>query len=202
MKKILIIFLISLFLFPKSALAKIGVGVGVGKIEVDEVLVPGAIYDLPNVSVINTGDVETVYEVGVAYNEIQEELKPGESWLIFNPKTVTIKPQEAKEIDLKLNLPMKMEPGLYFAYVEVKPKIEKEEGVTNVGIAAATKLSFAVAPANLGAAIYYKAKSVLGVYAPWPQRILIVIGLVIVILSFKKFFKLEVNVKKKDKGNE
>lgn len=194
--------LLSFFLFSVPVLAKVGVGVGVGKIEVDEVLVPGEVYDLPDVLVINTGDVETSYEVSVAYNEVQEELKPGESWLIFNPKTVTIKPQEAEVVDLKLNLPVKMEPGLYFAYIEVKPLVKKEAGVTTVGIAAATKLSFAVAPANLGEAIYYKIKSVLNLYAPWPKRVLIVIGLIIVFLCFKKFFRFELNVKKKNRENE
>ena len=38
------------------AFASIGVGVGTGKIELDEILRPGLDYSLPPITVINTGD--------------------------------------------------------------------------------------------------------------------------------------------------
>lgn len=187
-----------IFLFSSvNSLAKVGVGVGVGRIEVDEVLVPGSIYDLPDIPIINTGDVVTTYELGVEYHENQEEFRPLATWFIFNPESVEILPQESKLIDIKLNLPLDTEPGLYFAYLEAQPKLIGESGVTKVGIAAASKLTFAVAPANLRMAIYYKVKSFFRVYAPWPQRALGVICVIIILILFKKFFKFEVNLKKK-----
>lgn len=186
-----------MFFFSRDSLAKVGVGVGVGKIEVDEVLVPGSIYDLPDIPIINTGDVVANYEMGVEYHENQEDLKPVASWFIFKPESVEIKPQESKLIDIKLNLPLDTEPGLYFAYLEAKPKLIGESGVTNVGIAAASKLTFAVAPANMRMAVYYKIKSFFRVYSPWPQRALGVICVIIILILFKKFFKFEVNLKKK-----
>lgn len=191
-----IVCLIAFFL-PKNVLAKVGVGVGVGKIEVDEILTPGSIYDLPDIPVINTGDVVTTYEIGVAYHNNQKELKPESGWFIFKPESVEIYPQESKLIDVKLNLPLNTEPGSYFAYLEAQPKVIGESGVTKVGIAAASKLSFTVAPASFGMAVYYKIKSFFSVYTPWPQRALIVVGVVLFIFLFKKFFKFEVNLKKK-----
>ncbi len=64
------------FLIVPQAFANLGVGVGTGKIVVDEQLKPGMIYQLPSFSVINTGDIASDYSVGVAYHEGQEELQP------------------------------------------------------------------------------------------------------------------------------
>lgn len=80
MIKSLNIVVLALVLFinflPSIAEAKIGVGVGTGKIEVDEALKPGSLYRLPPISVINTGDVEGVYSLTITYHEQQEEIRP------------------------------------------------------------------------------------------------------------------------------
>lgn len=194
--KLLVLFL-SFFLLPQFAMAKIGVGVGTGKIEVDEILVPGSYYNLPNIPVINTGDTETTYSLNIAYHEGQEQLMPDKKWFTFSPGVFSLQPLQSKLVETKLNLPMNAEPGLYFAYVEAQPHIKDTTGQTKVGVSAATKLYFAVAPANWRLAMYFKIKTFLKVYSPWPQRTFIVLLVLALLLVLRRFLKLEIGLKKK-----
>ena len=68
MKKIVLLLLLLVFLAPGLALAELGVGIGSGKIEVREDLKPGMIYQLPGLSVFNTGDEEANYQMRVSYH--------------------------------------------------------------------------------------------------------------------------------------
>ncbi len=61
MRKIFLLCLL-IFLFPTGVVfARIGVGVGTGKITIDENLKPGIIYKLPPLTVVNTGDEASDY---------------------------------------------------------------------------------------------------------------------------------------------
>jgi hypothetical protein len=188
------IFLVSLF-FPVIIFAKIGVGVGTGKIVVDQILNPGTIYQLPPLTVVNTGDESGEYEVGLAYHEQQPELRPGEGWFEFKPQSFVLEPGKTQAVAITLNLPVKTEPGQYFAYLEGRPLQKSVSGQTRVGIAAAAKLYFEVKPANAVLGVYYKLLSGWKVYAPWPARILTLIGTIVLIKIFKKFFKLKIQLK-------
>ena len=201
MKRILILTLFLFLLFPSNVFASIGVGVGVGKIQVDQKLKPGTIYELPILTVINTGDEPSEYEVAITYHEKQPELMPPESWFEFTPKKFNLNPGEVQEVKIKLNLPVKTEPGKYFAYVEGHPAKKAENGQTRIGVAAAAKLYFTVVPGSFFEGIYYKALSFWKIYSPWPQRVSILIGILIVLKLFKKFFNIEINLKKKNKDN-
>ncbi len=197
MMKFFIAFLFSVFfLFPSIVSASIGVGVGTGKIQVDEKLKPGIIYELPPLTVINTGDEASEYEVNISYHEAQPELKPQESWFILSPKTFQLEPGGTQVVDIKLNLPIRAEPGNYFAYLEGHPFKKSVSGNTVIGVAAAAKLYFTVVPANPLAGIFYKVISFWNVYAPWPQRVAIGLAVVLALAFFKKFFNIQVNVKK------
>ncbi len=198
MKFLIVLFFSVVFLFPSQVLASIGVGVGTGKIQVDEKLKPGIIYELPPLTVINTGDEASEYEVNISYHEGQPELKPQESWFILSPKTFQLEPGATQVVDIKLNLPIRAEPGNYFAYLEGHPFKKSVSGNTVIGVAAAAKLYFTVVPANPIAGIFYKMISFWNVYAPWPQRVAIGLVVVIALAFFKKFFNIQVNVKKPD----
>lgn len=200
-KKLLIALIFFLVLIPASAYAKIGVGVGTGKIVVEEDLKPGIIYELPSLTVFNTGDVSSEYEVNIAYHEKQPELQPPEDWFEFNPDGFHLEPGEAQEVKIKLNLPVKAQPGDYFAYLEGHPLSTSTDGSTTVGIAAAAKLYFTVVPGTFLEGIYYKALSFWNIYYPIPQ---IVLGFILIVSLFfiaKKYIKIEVNLKKTDKGS-
>lgn len=190
-----------LFAFPTLAYAKIGVGVGTGKIQVKDELKPGVIYNLPPLTVINTGDQVSEYEVTTAYHEKQKELVPPGSWFIFSPKNFSLKPGEVKTVEVQLNLPVSIEPGEYFAYLEGHPIEKTKVGQTSVGIAAATKLYFKVVPGNFIEGIYYKLLSIWKVYFPIPQIILGALVMVAFIILFKKYFNIQINVKNNEESN-
>ncbi len=193
---ILYIFLgLIFFTIPIQSFAKIGVGVGTGKIQVDDDLKPGIIYQLPSLTVFNTGDVDSEYTVNVAYHEKQPELRPEKSWLQFSPAEFELKPGESQEVQIKLNLPVRTEPGDYFAYLEGSPITKSANGATTVGIAAAAKLYFTIVPGNILEGIYFKLLSMWDIYAPWPQVILGIIVVMGIILLGKKYLNIQINVK-------
>lgn len=187
---------------PGSVFAKIGVGVGTGKIQVDESLMPGTIYELPVLTVLNTGDEESNYEVLVAYHSKQQEKAPFAEWFVFTPREFHLKPGEAQSVEISLNLPVKTEPGDYFAYLESQPVVEPKSGGTSIGIAAATKLYFTVVPANIFQGIYHKAMSLYEAYSPWSDRIAVAAAVFLGVVLFKKFFNVQVNVKQKNKTTD
>lgn len=190
-----------LIIFPALVLAKIGVGVGVGKIQVDSNLKAGQIHLLPNLPVLNTGDVETNYEVSIEFHEGIPQLRPQRDWFDFSPKTFTLQPGAIQNVEVKVTLPVKVQPGEYFAYLEAHPAKSSTSGVTAIGIAAATKLYFTVEAANLFQGLYYRFLTILSTYFPWPQISFGLIILVSFILILRKYiaFNIGIKIKKNEK---
>ena len=145
----LILFLLVMLtgLVPGTILAQTGVGVNVGKIQVDEDLAPGATYHLPSIGVINTGHDASDYSVRIGQLADQEELPPPEDWFSFSPAVFPLEPGETQTVGIRLDIPITARPGDYFALVEAFPIISDQAGVV-IGVAAATKLSFTVRPSN------------------------------------------------------
>lgn len=199
-KKMRIILLGLAFLLPLSCLAKIGVGIGTGKIQIDQKVTPGGIYVLPPIVVQNTGDEAGAYGFSVEYLETQPELKPAKEWFTFSPSEFSLQPGETQIVDIHLNLPLKVTPGNYFAYLEAHPTQKATAGNgASVGIAAASKLYFTVVPANVWQAFYYKALALWTLYTPWPKLVTIFVSILIILIILKRFFSFEIGLKKKPK---
>ena len=184
-------------LLPFLVLARVGVGVGVGKIQVDKPLKAGMIYDLPPLPVLNTGDEPGEYGVSIEYHEGQETnpqmgLKPAKEWFRFEPSTFHLEPGQVQQVKITLTLPTKTVPGNYFVYLEGHPIQKTETGQTRVGVAAAAKLYFTVAPANIFQGIYYRFVSLYIRYHPWDTIVLVLIALAIVIKLLSKKFKIQI----------
>jgi hypothetical protein len=194
------IFLLILLGLILPVAASIGVGVGTGKIQVDEKLRGGMIYQLPPITVINTGDVAADYSITITYFEVQPQLKPSQDWFTFTPEKVYLGPNESKNIAIKLSLPLKVVPGDYFAFLEAAPVKITENGNTNIGVAAAAKLYFTIAPSSFLEGIYYRVLSFWNINQPWTNRGAIALGVVFMLLIFKKFFHIEINTKSTKKG--
>ncbi len=196
--KIFLALLLAVVVIPPAlVLAKIGVGVGVGKIQVDEILKAGQVYRLPNLPVLNTGDEPADYESSVEFHEGIPELRPAREWFSFSPQTFHLEPGEVQSVQVMLTLPLKTQPGDYFAYLEGHPVEKTEAGVTSVGIAAAAKLYFTVAPANIFQGIYYRVITTFQAYGPWSYIILgILVGAFLIIL-FRKHFSLNIAIRAK-----
>lgn len=200
MRKILtVIVIFAVFLFPQTALAKIGVGVGLGKVQIDEQLSPGGIYKLPTLPVLNTGDEAGEYTVEVTYLSDQPELRPDASWFSFTPQSFPLDAGGSQLVDVSLSLPVDVRPGNYFAFLEAHP-VAKAEGVT-IGVAAATKLSFTVKPAGILGAAIERIRSLLENNAPASYIILAAIGVAaalgLAVVVGKKYLAVQISLKHK-----
>lgn len=193
-----LIFLLSSVFLLQNIQATIGVGVGTGKITLDEVLKPGIIYELPSITVVNTGNEAMNYSVGIQYHENQPEQKPPSEWFTFIPNEFYLEPKQTQIVGIRLNLPLKAEPAEYFAYLEAFPLKKSETETTTIGVAAATKLYFTVVPANIFQAVYYKLISLWNIYYPWSLRMVILIGLIVLGIIGKKYLNIDIGLKKRN----
>lgn len=193
---------VACFWYSPKVLARTGVGVGTGKIFVEEDLNPGTIYELPSLSVLNTGDVSSDYKVGIEYHQDQEQLPPPREWFKFDPPNFHLDPGGVQQVKIMLNVPVKAVPGDYFAYLEGSPIKSAVSGETSIGIAAAAKLYFTIAPANLIQGIYYR------IITFWQNNDTVMntltFGLLAIVLFrfLKKYFKVSVTVNKQCDGED
>ncbi len=194
-----LLFAFVLLLVPPSVSGSIGVGVGSGKINVTQKLVPGGIYELPPISVLNTGDEPSEYGISIEYQETQVQAKPPQEWFTFSPTSFHLDPKKSQVVTIALTIPVKTVPGDYFAYVEAHPVKADVSGVTKINIAAAAKLYFTVSPANIFQGIYYRIGAFLQHNAPWTYITLALIALVVLILILRRFFSLNFGISMKKK---
>jgi len=196
MKKLLKVSLLLIscvvLILPMVVFGRIGVGVGNGKIQIDKPLKAGGIYNLPPLPVLNTGDEPGEYGVSVEYQENVPQLRPAREWFHFEPQTFYLKPGQIQLVKITLTLPTKVQPGDYFAYLEGHPVKKSVAGQTSIGVAAAAKLYFTVAPANIFQGIYYRFISLYSRYYPYDVIILAIIFMVILISIFRKYFKFQI----------
>lgn len=198
MKKVTFGILLLLFLFPLAVFAKIGVGVGTGKIQIDQAIKAGAIYQITPLVVINTGDEASDYTISIQKLEGQEEAIPEEDWFSFEPEVFSLEPGKVQTVQIKLSLPIKdVEPGKYFTFLQARPIASETVKGTSIGVAAASKLYFEVAPSNFFQGLYYRILSIYDNNRPWPQIIIGVILLAIVSVLIKKHVKLNISIAKK-----
>ncbi len=189
MKKVLAASVLGLWclILPATALASIGVGVGTGRIAITEKIKSGSIYTLPPITVFNTGTEEATYTMAVTLNETQPQLKPDPKWFSFSPLQFKLKPGNSQTVIPTLKPPIKTRPGDYFAYLEAHPAQTVQQGATAVGVAAATKLSFTLAPSNILYGILYRIAALYRQYEPWSQIASVGLALGIIILVMDKY---------------
>ncbi len=179
-----------------SEAQRVGVGVTTGSIRVDELLNPGGTYELPAMGVMNTGEVTTRYIMDVTYHTDQKELRPEKDWITFSPSEFYLDPGESQAVGLTVTLPVRTVPGDYFAYLEASPLREDVPG-TRIGVAAATRLYFTVAPANIFQGMYYKTASFMTKYAPWTWVVLALILVAVVVAILRRFISIDIKPRSK-----
>src|SRR3989338_4663466 len=188
---------------PVLVLAKIGVGVEIGKIQVDQPLKNGLIYTLPTFVLVNTGDEPSEYGIQIVYHENQKEMRPAKEWFKFKPSQFHLEPGQSQLVQIKLTLPvMGAKPGDYFAFLQGRPLQKTESGMTSVGIAAATKLYFTVAPANIFVGIYYRLDSLYKLYSPWSYVISAIVIAALLVVILRRFFSFNIGFSRRKKQNE
>lgn len=199
--KIISIFVLLGFVLTLPAVLdaqRVGVGVTTGRITVDETLKAGGVYYLPAVGVVNTGDIAAHYTISITFDADQKQLRPNAGWFVFSPSQFYLEPGKSQAVKPMLTLPIRTSPGDYFAYLEVAPAREEGPG-TQIGVAAATRLYFAVAPANIFQGMYYRTLFFISKYAPWTYVALVLIALAVLIAILKRFISFNVKLRSKDK---
>ena len=201
MKRIFLTSLAAIF-FPTFLLASVGVGVGLGKIEMDKPLKPGGIYELPRLPVINTGTEAADFTVGIEYHQDQPQLIPPREWFSFSPKIFRLEPGALEQVRVTLTLPIKAEPGDYFAYVEGRnAKRQGTEG-TSIGVAAAAKLYFSVVPASGLQGMLYRIEVLYKKYSPWPQVVFVMLLIIVAFFILRRFVSINLQVGAPKKGKK
>jgi hypothetical protein len=123
-----------------------GASVNLAEVRVDERLLAGGTYALPTLAVTNTGDQPGSYLVDVTYVYEQAEKRPPADWFSFQPREFSLTPGQSQHVEMKLNPASGAEPGQYSAYI--RASAAPAQATVAVSIAAATRLSFEVRPAN------------------------------------------------------
>lgn len=203
MQRILKCFLFSLIvgaiLVPPVVSAKLGVGVGTGKIEFDKPLNMGGVYEFPPLTVINSGDEASDYGVGIDFKDDPILRSPAKEWFVFTPDSFHLEPGQSQVVHVKTSIPVKTIPGNYFAYLEAHPdKSSQSAGGAVIGISAAAKMYFTIAPANIFQGIYYRVISILKNSAPWSYVILVAIAMSISVALFRKYFSFSIGISRKE----
>lgn len=196
-KAFVALFLVGFFFVSSAVLAKVGVGMGAGEIRLEEPIKLGGMYELPPVRIFNTGDETTTYGMNIAYHQDNPELRPAKEWFSFSPATFTLEPAASQEVEVFMTVPLKSDPGDYFAFIESGP-IDLHAPGTSVGIAVATKLYFTLVPANIFQAMSFRAFSFLDTYSPWSWVGLGLIVLGILSILFRRFFSFNIAVRRND----
>jgi hypothetical protein len=123
----------------------VGVGIGTGKIEYNDIIKAGQTVKLPAITVINTGDVTTDYVFQISYHEGQTGRKPEAEWFEFTPNKFTLEAGKSQVVAIDLNIPTSALNGEYFVYLEAAVDNKAStNGQSTVGVAAASKLYFEV----------------------------------------------------------
>jgi hypothetical protein len=123
-----------------------GAAVNLAEVRIDERLLAGNTYELPTLAVTNTGDQPGSYRVDVAYVHQQPEKRPPSDWFGFAPREFALAPGESQQVEVRLNLSSAADPGEYSAFI--RAAAAPTQATVSVTVAAATKLSFEVRPAN------------------------------------------------------
>jgi len=194
--KILPILAFCLFI-PLAISARMGVGIGTGEIKLDKPLKPGGFYDLPVLTIFNTGTEAADYKISIAFYQDAPELRPNKDWFSFSPAEFYLEPGESQTVKTTLTIPLKTVPGKYFCFVEGFPIVKSQIGGASVGVAAAAKLYFTVQPANIFQAIFYKISFLFNKYSVWFYIIGSVLLVAIILSIARKFLSFNLAVKNK-----
>ena len=133
-------------LLAAAASADRGVGVSLGRIQVEDRLVRGGTYNLPSLGVINTGNEAGEYEIAIGYVDGRNDSRPPAQWFNIQPSRFFLEAGQQQNVRISLMLPTSSKPGDYFALIEAHP-VSQGEGVRS-GAAAATTLLFSVKPSG------------------------------------------------------
>ena len=175
--------------------ADVGVGVSLGNMKVEDALTPGGHYRLPTLSVLNTGSDPAQFEVVVSFAADQRERRPPEEWFAFAPQRFPLEPSTSQAVAISLDLPANAGPGDYFAFLEAHP-IAERQGVS-IGVAAATKLSFSIRPANVLQAWLFRLSQLIDESQPWSSVFAVTVLAVLAVRLIARYLRVGLRIERR-----
>ena len=136
-----------------TAGASVGVGVQAGPVLLTSAAHPGGSYALPAVYVVNTGTQPEVVRIRIDRLSAGRGLAVPPSWIHAGPG-VRLTAHQSARISLQLVVPADARTGGYLSDVVAAGSGTISEGNANLGVAAATKLEFRIAPGAAPAGLW------------------------------------------------
>lgn len=153
------------------AAASIGVGTTTPRIVIDQDVQPGGIYRLPVIPVINTGTERSDFKVFVDRASKQSELFADPRWIRVTPGTVSLEASRSALINATITVPFLARPGDYQTLIVAQPIVPgASANMPNVQVG--TKVVFRIVQSNPWAALYWRIRSLLELWAPWSYIVL------------------------------
>jgi hypothetical protein len=190
MQRTLLIGLAILLLSADTAFADRGVALDLGKVEIEQALTPGGGYLLPPVGVRNPGNERTTYRMVVSSVAGQSRAPVPESWVHFSPGEVTLGPGQTRKVQPRLSVPTGADPGDYEGLLAAQ--IVTGVAGTQVGAAAAAKLTFEVESTTLLGAWWHKLSTASTELAPWTWLVPAVLASALVVSQLRRRFSFRV----------
>jgi len=175
------------------ASADIGVALNVGRIDVNERLLPGGAYELPTMRVRNPGTVKTSYRMVVSSLPGEDRLAPDREWLSFSPAEIKLKPGQSAPVRVRMRLPSGAEPGDYEGLIAAQI-VSKGKG-PQVGAAAAARLTFTVGSSGWLDSLWRRLKRFFSENAPQSWALPLAGGLVFGGWQFRRRYGITVTRK-------
>jgi hypothetical protein len=177
-------------LLPRTVAASTGVSIDLGRIDVREVLLPGHVYDLPTLAVADPGTNGAGYHMTVQYVASDRQRHPPTGWFAFSVERFTLRPGQTRPVHVTMALPPDAEPGRYQALLAAV--LEGAGPGAAVGTAAATRLTFSVAPsASLDAWTSWLGRYV-AMLAPWLGLVLALVAVGLVVAIGRRRFSITI----------
>lgn len=143
--------LIAVLTGSAAARASVGVGIQAGPVALSGAAHPGGSYALPPVYVVNTGSQDESLSVRIERLSAGSGRPVPASWVrVGDP--VKLSHSQSARIPLELIVPPTARPGVYLSDVVVRGSASLSAGSAHLGVAAATKLQFTIAPGAAAAA--------------------------------------------------
>jgi hypothetical protein len=158
-----------------------GVRIGPGRIDVQDTLLTGGTYHLPDLDVSNPGSETASYRMTVGAVAGQAGAPVDPSWVSFSPATFTLGPGSAQAVATSVVIPAEARSGPYQTLL--RAELVPSGGGLSLGAAAASRLTFSVAQATTLDSLVSGVRDALSAAGPWPG----VLALVILVALLARF---------------
>jgi cobalamin biosynthesis Mg chelatase CobN len=130
---------------PGTAWADLGVGVTANALELPHALRPGNSYQLPTLTVVNTGSQAASYHLRIerlTKKNTATTIPP--AWITFSDPAFGLAPKDRASVVLRVSVPRSAQSGTYTSDVIATGTLPNAQSQAKAGAAAAAAINFTV----------------------------------------------------------